>query len=159
MSRFRRRILLGIVVTVLALASHASAQSSNAMGTPAESKAGQSAVSTYARDKIETVNLANGNFSMSIPLATIGGRGSASYTVALSYNSKVWSARQDREPVFLENGAQGTPLSHYTAMYEQDINDYDPGVAKIGGGWTIRVTPGIKGKLFGIDHMPTSGCN
>ncbi len=99
MSPFCRRVLFGIVITLFALATSAIAQNSNAMGTPAESKPGQSTASTYARDKIETVNLANGNFSLSIPLATVGGRGSASYTIALSYNSKVWSTQLDREMV------------------------------------------------------------
>jgi hypothetical protein len=65
--------------------------SSNAGGRPAESKTGAAGVSTYARDKIETVNLVNGNFSMNVPLATIGGRGSAAFSINLSYNSKVWS--------------------------------------------------------------------
>jgi hypothetical protein len=61
--------LLSAVVSIFFTAApYASAQSSNAKGTPAESKPGQSTVSTYARDKIETVNLANGNFSLSIPL-------------------------------------------------------------------------------------------
>jgi RHS repeat-associated protein len=129
------------------------------MGTPAESKPGQSTTGTYARDKIETVNLVNGNFSLAIPLATVGGRGDASFTITLSYNSKVWSSQQDREPVVLENGAEGTPLSHYSAMYEKEITEYEPGVAKLGGGWSIRITPGMKGKLIGIEHMPTSGCN
>jgi hypothetical protein len=103
MSLFCRRILSGIVITLFALASHADAQNSNDKGTPAESKPGQSTVSTYARDKVETVNLANGNFSLSIPLAMVGGRGSVAYTIALSYNSKVWSAQLDTQAVATSN--------------------------------------------------------
>ncbi len=39
----------------------------------AESKGGQSSLSTYAPDKIETVNLANGNLNLHLPLArTLG---------------------------------------------------------------------------------------
>ncbi|HEY8185434.1 MAG TPA: RHS repeat-associated core domain-containing protein [Pyrinomonadaceae bacterium] len=147
------------LIALALIPSSTSAQNSNHMGIPAESKPGQSTPSSYTRDKIETVNLANGNFSLSIPLATVGGRGSVSYTIALSYNSKVWSAQRDREAVFLENGALGSPLNHYSAMYEKEFNDYDPGVTKLGGGWTIRVAPGIKGKVFGIDPMPVSGCH
>src|SRR5690348_2864883 len=48
----------------------------------------------FAQDKIETVNLANGNLSVHIPLVTVGGRGAASYTVALAYNSKLWTGEQ-----------------------------------------------------------------
>ena len=40
------------------------------------------------------VNLANGNLSLSIPLAIIGGRGSASFTIALSYNGKFRSTQR-----------------------------------------------------------------
>jgi RHS repeat-associated protein len=150
----------GLVVMMLLLTgiSRIAAQNSSANGIPAEMKAGQSTTSTYARDKIETVNLANGNFTMSIPLATIGGRGSAVFTIALTYNSKVWTSQLDREPVYDEHGAAGTPLNHYSAMYEKVV-DYDPYVVKLGGGWTILASPGIKGKLIGVDHMPTSICN
>lgn len=42
-------------------------------GTPAESKGGLSALSSYAPDKMETVSLANGNLSLHIPLAVVGG--------------------------------------------------------------------------------------
>jgi hypothetical protein len=51
-------------------------------------------------DKIENVNLANGNFSLAIPLTTIGGRGTASFNVTLAYNRKVWSSQADREPIY-----------------------------------------------------------
>jgi RHS repeat-associated protein len=156
-------LLSSFVVLMLILvgpAAKVSAQHSNNMGVPAESRTGQSAPSVYARDKTETVNLANGNFSLSIPLTTIGGRGSAAYTVALSYNSKVWSAQQDIEFVLDNNGSL---LTHYSAMYEKDLPEYEPGLAKLGGGWTIRLAPGIKGKVIGLDHRPTNvfplGCH
>jgi hypothetical protein len=67
-------------------------------------------------DKIENVNLANGNFSLAIPLTTIGGRGTASFNVTLAYNSKVWTSQADREPIYTGNGALGTPLTHYSAI-------------------------------------------
>jgi YD repeat-containing protein len=135
----------------------ARAQNSSDRGTPAESKPGQSSASTYARDKVETVNLANGNLTLSIPLATIGGRGSASYAVALTYNSKVWTAQHDREAIFTQGGAQGTPVEHYSAMYDKLVDD-EPYLARLGGGWTILKAPGLKGKFVGIDPL-TSGCN
>ena len=159
MSLFCRRILSGIVITVFALASYANAQNSNDRGTPADSKKGQSTQSTYARDKIETVNLANGNLSLSIPLATVGGRGSASFTIALSYNSKVWSTESERNGVFTENGAQGTPRNIYSTIFDKaQPEDYEPYMWKLGGGWSILTSPGIKLRMSGIDPL-TIGCN
>lgn len=164
MSRFCRRILSGFVI-IFAIASSANAQNSSSQGTPAESKTGQSGVSTYARDKIEAVNLANGNLSLSIPLATVGGRGSAGYTVALSYNSKVWTSQHDREFVPTQGPPEypppppiGTIRDLYTGVYEKP-EEFEPGLAKLGGGWTIRVAPGIKALTFGIDPVPTTLCN
>lgn len=158
------RLIVGAILFQMIAALSVAAQSSSSMGTPAESKPGQSTASTYARDKIETVNLANGNFSLSIPLATIGGRGSAAYTVALSYNSKVWSTQLDQEMVATEGPPEyppfGRPISHYSAMYDEiKPEDLEPGVAYLGGGWTIRVTPGIKAKTIGIDSVPTDQCH
>jgi hypothetical protein len=133
------------------------AQNSSSRGVPAESRQGQSGASTYARDKIETVNLANGNFTMSIPLATVGGRGSAAFRIALTYNSKVWTSQADGDPVELRGGAQGSTYVHYSAMYEEDFNEQEPGVMKLGGGWTILYAPAVKGLTFGIDPV-TTGC-
>ena len=163
MPPFSRQILFGALITFLALFAEANAQNSTEKGTPAESKPGQSTVSSYTRDKIETVNLANGNFSMSIPLAIVGGRGSAAYTIALSYNSKVWSAQLDRQAVNSGGGPpapppMGTPIKHYSAMYEKPTID-EPGLSKLGGGWSIRVAPGIKALTFGFDPVLVTSCN
>jgi hypothetical protein len=136
----------------------AHAQNSSDRGTPAESKPGQSSASTYARDKIETLNLANGNLTLSIPLATVGGRGSASFAVAVSYNSKVWTAQHDREDVSSQHGASvGFALDHYSAMYDKVVDD-EPYLMRLGGDWTILTAPGVKGKFIGIDPL-TTGCN
>src|SRR5580765_6625899 len=88
---------LAIILILLFATVSAWVQNATDIGVPAESKPGQSTASTYSMDKIETVNMANGNLSLHIPLATIGGRGSASFTIALSYNSKVWSAHHEQE--------------------------------------------------------------
>ena len=159
MSLSCRRIFFGIAITLFALASQANAQNSSDRGTPADSKKGQSTQSTYARDKIETVNLANGNFSLSIPLATIGGRGSASFTIALSYNSKVWTTQSDRNGVYTENGAEGTPRNIYSAIHDNIQPEEDePYLSKLGSGWSILTAPGIKIRMVGIDPQ-TLGCN
>jgi RHS repeat-associated protein len=148
-----------LIVTILAPFQIAKAQNSSDRGTPVDSRKGQSTQSTYARDKIETVNLANGNFSLSIPLATIGGRGSASFTLALSYNSKVWTIQSDRNGVYTENGAEGTPRNIYSAIYDNiQPEEYEPYLAKLGSGWSILTSPGIKARMIGIDPL-TTGCN
>jgi RHS repeat-associated protein len=158
MSLFHR-VLFGTVITFSILVSQAIAQNSSDRGTPADSKKGQSAQSTYARDKIETVNLANGNFSLSIPLASVGGRGSASFTIALSYNSKVWTTQSDGNGMFTGEGAQGTFRNLYTAMYDKHrTEDDEPYLIRLPGGWSILTSPGIKLLTYGIGHL-TSGCN
>ena len=134
--------LLFLVTVVLPTQLYA--QNSLDRGTPAEAKVGQSTPSTYAMDKIETVNLANGNFSMRIPLVTIGGRGSASYTVLLSYNSKVWSA--EHEHVDGDVDPFGSPMpdyDHYFAYYD-DQSMSRPGVLALGGGWALSTGPALK---------------
>jgi RHS repeat-associated protein len=45
---------------------------------------------SYASDT-GSVNLANGNLSLNIPLVTLPGRNGLNFTLALQYNSKVWS--------------------------------------------------------------------
>jgi RHS repeat-associated protein len=159
MSLSSRRVLPWIVIAFFACASYTNAQNSNDRGTTADSKKGQSTQSTYARDKIETVNLANGNFSLAIPLATVGGRGSASFTLTLSYNSKVWSTQSDNNGVSTAEGTYGSPRNIYSAMYDKlEPEDYEPYLAKLGGGWSILTSPGIKARMFGIDPL-TTGCN
>lgn len=163
-SIFRLKLLLvALMVTVASI----NAQNSSNQGTPAESKTGQAGASTYARDKIETVNLANGNLSLSIPLATVGGRGSAGFTIALSYNSKVWTSEHDIEDVTLMDGLQEAPpevvtgssvRNLYTGVYDKPEEE-EPGLAKLGGGWTVRLAPGLKALTFGINPANTSGCS
>src|ERR1043166_8039217 len=114
---------LAVAAALMLTPSTASAQSStsNSGGRPAESKTGTAGVSTYARDKIESVNLVNGNFSMSIPLATAGGRGTAAFTINLAYNSKVWSAEHHVELFPLSWRDQPIPpekIDHYSAIFD-----------------------------------------
>ena len=158
-SRLKSIRLAVFIICATAVSPAALAQNSNDRGTPVDSKKGQSTPSTYARDKIETVNLANGNLSLSIPLATVGGRGSASFTITLSYNSKVWSTQSDGNGMFTTGGAMGTLRNIYSAIYDrQRPEDYEPYMRKLGGGWSLMVSPGIKLSTFGIDPL-RSGCN
>ena len=159
-SPHRYRLLFSSVV-IVASTLCAMAQNANDIGTPAESKPGQSTASTYAMDKIETVNLANGNMSLHIPLVTIGGRGSASYTIALSYNSKLWGSQHDVE--FTPDGwqDQGIPpqkIDHFWATYDDNVMSA-PNVLALGSGWSILISPAIKTRTFGIDPIGGNPCH
>ena len=111
--------LIGFVVVLTGKATLG--QNAYDRGTPAESKGGQSSMSTYAQDKIETVNLANGNLNLHIPLVTIGGRGSVSYTVALSYNSKLWAGQHVTETIPNPLGGPPTKIEHYATTFDDEI--------------------------------------
>src|SRR5713101_1406865 len=151
-SRFIRHLLS--VLVLLIASSSALGQNSYDNGTPAASKAGQSTASTYAMDKIETVNLANGNMSVHIPLVTIGGRGSAGYTLALSYNSKLWSAQHDQDPGYTdEYGIYVRPFDHYSATFDDAVMT-TPNVVAVGSGWTILQGPALKVTTVSIDTVP-----
>lgn len=140
-----------------ALSALALAQGAYDSGTPAESKAGASTASTYAADKIETVNLANGNLSMNVPLASVGGRGSAGFTLALSYNSKLWSSEHER----VETGQDpfGSPTNyyhHYYARFDEGSMS-SPNRLTLGSGWSISLGPALKMRRVNIGGHPCSG--
>src|SRR6266545_2511688 len=128
------------------------AQNAYDRGTPAEFKAGISSPSTYAPDKIETVNLTNRNLSVNIPLVTIGARGSAGYTLTLSNNSKVWSPQHNAEVIYDPIGNQTTTIHHYSATYDDGVGRR-PNVFMLGGGWAIAKGPAIKRTKVNIDPI------
>ncbi|HLG13450.1 MAG TPA: hypothetical protein VJH03_02850 [Blastocatellia bacterium] len=142
--RLISRTFGAVLVIGVALLAAITGYAQNAFdkGVPAESKGGLSSVSTYARDKLETVNLANGNLTMQFPLATVGGRGSVAYTVTLSYNSKLWSGQHDGEKLF---DPFGDPhwVHHYSATYD-DQTMTKPNLIALGSGWSILKGPAIR---------------
>ncbi|HEX7957531.1 MAG TPA: hypothetical protein VF508_11345, partial [Pyrinomonadaceae bacterium] len=154
------RAALKLGAALLVLFASASAQSSHDAGTPAESKGGTAAASTYAPDKLETVNLSNGNLSISLPLVTVGGRGSAGFSLSLSYNSKVWSSANTVEPAVKgENNQILEPaVTHYYAKYD-DPATHGPNRVELGGGWFISLGPAFKSTKVNIDRIHPAGCN
>jgi len=148
-------LLIGLGLTLAGNVALAQNQNAYDRGTPAESKGGQSSMSTYSQDKIETVNLANGNLNMHIPLVTIGGRGSAAYTVALTYNSKIWSANHEREPVTDQLG-HTTFIEHYATTFD-DGNLTKPNLIPLGSGWSICKGPAIKVRQVNINPLSCPG--
>jgi YD repeat-containing protein len=120
-------------------------------GTPAESKGGLSSISTYAPDKVETVNLANGNLNVHIPLVTVGGRGSASYTLGLSYNSKLWSPGHNSEK-FKDPLGNVKTYEEFGANFDRGLMTR-PNLFVFNAGWSIQKGPAIKIKIVNIDPI------
>lgn len=140
---------LSAFITAISLISPTLAQTSNAIGTPTESRGGMSELSSYSSDKIETVNLANGNLNLRIPLVTVGGRGSASYTLSLNYNSKLWSGVRN-VPESCEGG--GSLAARFAVGY----NDYlgiSPNILELGAGWSISKGPSIRIIRMNLDQL------
>ncbi len=148
-----------LTVAMLLIASSAAwAQNANDRGVPAESKPGQSTTSTYERDKIETVNLSNRNLSLYIPLVTIGGRGSASYAIALTYNSKVWSAHHEQDDGNPDPFFGYPPFDHWSATFD-DTYMGAPGVNAGGSGWRLSMGPSLKIQKVEIAPIPMIECH
>jgi YD repeat-containing protein len=122
-------------------------------GTPAESKSGLAGLSSYAQDKIETVNLANGNFALHIPLVTIGGRGAASYTIALTYNSKVWIGHNEVELIVEDLDRRIFVRRNHNAVRYDDGTLTKPNLIPLGGGWSISKGPAIKVRMVDMDPL------
>ncbi|HBB95760.1 MAG TPA: hypothetical protein DC054_10250, partial [Blastocatellia bacterium] len=132
------------------------AQNANDIGTSAESKPGQSTASTYSMDKLETVNLSNGNMSLHIPLVTIGGRGSAAFAVSLAYNSKVWTPYHEQDPAYTDPFGNHIPaLNHWSAKFD-DLAMRQPGVFALGSGWTVLYGYSLKVSKVNIQPIRTS---
>ncbi|MDT7540601.1 MAG: hypothetical protein QOE33_505 [Acidobacteriota bacterium] len=166
--------ILSTAFALTLLAATALAQNSFDHGTPTESKGGTSTASTYAPDKLETVNLANGNLAINLPLATVGGRGSTSFTVLLSYNSKLWSTQHDQDAEIIAHDYYDynqiyvlePAFDHYKAVYDTPAMKR-PGVIALGGGWTITPGPYTRTEFVHIDptqcldpnyHIEDGGC-
>jgi RHS repeat-associated protein len=81
--------LLVIAVTALSQSNYTATSIGGA--TPAGLATGK-ALGSYLVNDIETVNLFNGNVSISIPLISIGGRGNAGYTMYKPVETPQWVA-------------------------------------------------------------------
>jgi len=151
------QLALMVAIGVAATASNVLGQSSSMpqtsssydIGTPAESRTGLSGLSTYAPDKLETVNLANGNMVFHVPLATVGGRGAALYTLALNYNSKLWSGVTAVTPPAFSGD---TAHQHFGTQFDDGIFSR-PNLLPFGSGWSIQMAPGLMIRKINIDPI------
>ena len=91
------RILMGVVIAGFVLAVGGNAQTTTKTGTdqmtPSNLAVGSPAGS-YALSGFDNVNLFNGNLNFRLPLLSVGGRGSAGFTMMLALNTKSWHVRR-----------------------------------------------------------------
>src|SRR5947199_482155 len=143
-----RRTFVAALLLMLA-AGGALAQSANPASstTSAMTPSGMSPGSpagAYALSGFDNVNLFNGNFNFRLPLLTVGGRGSAGYTMTLAASTKKWQVKTD--PGQDTNGAGGPITDQFTPQWKQWNTmqvGYGPGVMqgrKTGVGTVIRKT-------------------
>ncbi len=76
------------LVLLLFLCGGAGGQTTNTDGTTPAGLSPGAPAGSYALSGFESVNLYNGNLNFSLPLAKVGGRGSAGYTIQLSLEQK-----------------------------------------------------------------------
>ncbi len=97
---------------------------------------GFQAANSYASTGLETINTANGNMMLNIPLASLPkGRGtSPGYTVTLQYNSKIWDS-------FTETFDNGLPNEGGNGYYSVNtLSRSDRGGWTIHSGFSLRTT-------------------
>ena len=112
-----------LFILLVLLSFEVSAQTSNTDGaTPAGLSPGAPAGS-YSLTGFENVNLYNGNLNVSLPLLSIGGRGSAGYTITLLIEQK-WRVEQFAEPF----PGQPPPLTPIGNWWGELKPGYGPGV-------------------------------
>lgn len=122
-------------------------------GTPAESKGGMAGIASYAPDKVETVNLTNNILNLYLPLATVGGRGSASFTIALKYNSNLWAGQNHVEMVQDSFDQEiFVKVNHFKTSFD-DATMRTPNQIVLGSGWAILKAPAIKTERVDIDPI------
>jgi hypothetical protein len=82
---------------------------------------------------------------------TIGGRGSAAYTVALNYNSKLWSGAFENDS-FNDPFGGPNPVLRNGVSYDEATGGR-PNMLYLGSGWAIQQAPAIKIRVVNIDPL------
>jgi len=81
--------LLALLLVSVTVSAQSTTTSHSDIATPQGLAAGSPA-GAYQLSGFENVNLYNGNLDFHLPLITVGGRGSASFPITLSLNTKQW---------------------------------------------------------------------
>jgi RHS repeat-associated protein len=105
-------------------------------GTPSALAPGSHPLGSFGGSDFDSVNLFNGNLSMTIPLASTGGRNGAGVALSLSYNSKIW--RTERRDIYTQGS--DTPTQHR----DWAVNDlWDAPEPLLRSGWKLTA-----GRMF-----------
>ena len=84
----------------------------------------------YASTGFENINMTNGNLSLSFPLASLQGRGQASFSYYMTYNSKLW--RTQSNPVY-------NPHYQPNPTYQNFLGDSLEGGWRVGDAYELNV--------------------
>jgi hypothetical protein len=125
---FAAATLLLLAAGVAPAQSADPASSTTSAMTPTGMSPGSPAGS-YPLTGFDDVNLFNGNLSFRLPLLSVGGRGSAGYTMTLATSAKKWQVRT--EPGQDTNGGAGPISDRFTPQWKQWNTlqvGYGPGV-------------------------------
>jgi hypothetical protein len=127
---------LGMTFWSLSLAGQVSAQSTMLDGQTPPGVVPGAPAGSYALSGFENVNLFNGKLNFHLPLATVGGRGEAGYTIPLTIETK-WHV--ERNCPECTSGPMDSVFDHWWNTIEPG---YSPGV--LIGRYTKDPTPQLQ---------------
>lgn len=130
-----------LLCLMLAVSTYAQTTSPTDQMTPGGLTPGSPAGS-YALSGFDNINLFNGNLNFRLPLVSVGGRGSAGYTITLALNSKGWKVRR--------RTLTSNPDS--TASYIPVPNPWNG--LEVGYGAGV-----LQGRQSGVDNAKCTGTN
>lgn len=147
LSRLSGVALLLVLLCVTAAAQTAPASSSSGGITPIGMKPGAPAGS-YALSGFDNVNYFSGLMNFHLPLLSVGGRGSAGYTMTLAIQQS-WQVRHIRQPSGCGPGGCTGPTIH---TYVPDPNPWETVEAGYGPGMMYI-------RRSGHNYMYAGGCS
>jgi RHS repeat-associated protein len=121
------RVILAVALSVISCAA-ALATTSVLDGKTPTGLAPGSPAGSYSLSGFETVNLYNGGLNFALPLLTLGGRGSAGYTVILPFEQK-WIAKAGKPNILGGAGQLFTPSPNWWQGVDSGLRTpYGPGM-------------------------------
>jgi RHS repeat-associated protein len=124
-------LLLAVLLIPIPSFAQSSSQSSSSVdqSTPGALATGTHPLGSYGGSSFDSVNLFNGNLSLSFPIAALSGRGGVGGGVVLSYNSKFW--RVDSKSNSNPNGSNTYAVPTY--------DHYDKEKPVLAPGWDLHL--------------------
>lgn len=124
-------LLLAVLLVPIPSFAQSSSQTSSSsdQSTPGALATGTHPLGSYGGSSFDSVNLFNGNLSLSFPIASLSGRGGVGGGIVLSYNSKFW--RVDNKSNSNPNGSN----TYAVPTYEH----YDKEKPILAPGWDLHL--------------------